>query len=124
MLRYVDPVIANLNRHWPANEFSVPGHVGEGNLHFLIAPSTALGDVNALHAMREEAVDRPLVRFGGAVPAECGIGLEKKSSRPVSRSPTAIDLMRLAKRVLDPMNLPNPRKVVDADASTATGATP
>ncbi len=121
---YVDPVIANLNRHWPTNEFLALGHVGEGTLHFTVAPDAGLEDFTALHVMREEAVDRPLARFEDAVPAECGIALAKKSRRPVSRSPTAIDPMRLSRRMLDPRILLTLRKVVDAVASAATGATP
>ena len=110
---YVEEVKANLKKHWPANQFYALGHIGDGNLHFIVTPGVTGSNVASLHAICDECVYRPLARLGGAVSAEHGIGLEKKGWLPVSRSPAEIELMRLLKRSLDPKNILNPGKVFD-----------
>jgi FAD/FMN-containing dehydrogenase len=62
----------------------------------------------------EEQVYGCLEPFDGAVSAEHGIGLEKRAYLPISRSANEIELMKLLKRTLDPKNILNPGKVVDA----------
>jgi FAD/FMN-containing dehydrogenase len=59
-------------------------------------------------------VYRCLEPFAGAISAEHGIGLEKRPYLPISRSDEEIELMRSLKRMLDPNNILNPGKVVDA----------
>jgi FAD/FMN-containing dehydrogenase len=128
MLAYVDEVTRGLKALWPASEFFALGHIGDGNLHFFVAPEAAgdagaasaravpasVAHTGALHAACDEVVYRPLARFQGAVSAEHGIGLEKKAWMPVSRSPTELELMRRLKRCLDPKGLLNRGKVIDA----------
>jgi FAD/FMN-containing dehydrogenase len=113
MLPYADEVKAGLTKQWPSSQFFALGHIGDGNLHFFVAPGVA-GDSAAQHAACDEIVYRPLAKLGGAVSAEHGIGLEKKHWLPISRSPSEIELMRLLKRTLDPKNILNPGKVIDA----------
>lgn len=116
MQAYVSEVRARLEARWPESLLFVLGHLGDGNLHFFIAPRNT-GDPFALHALCDEIVYRPLGRLGGAVSAEHGIGLEKKTWLPLSRSAAEIDLMRTLKRALDPKNILNPGKVVDVHAT-------
>jgi FAD/FMN-containing dehydrogenase len=113
MLPYVDEVVANLRRIWPASRFYALGHIGDGNLHFFVAPR--VGDAKGvdLHSLCDACVYQPLHRVQGAVSAEHGIGMEKKAWMPVTRTRAEIDLMRLLKRTLDPRNILNPGKVVD-----------
>jgi FAD/FMN-containing dehydrogenase len=117
MLAYVDEVTRGLKQLWPTGEFFALGHIGDGNLHFFVAPET-VGAVDAqqsaaLHAACDAVVYPPLKRFNGAVSAEHGIGLEKKLWMPVSRSPAELELMRRLKRALDPKGLLNRGKVID-----------
>ena len=112
MLAYVDDVTANLKRRWPAVRFYALGHIGDGNLHFFVAPRTP-GELASLHAQCDECVYAPLKRVQGAVSAEHGVGLEKKAWMPVTRSAEEIELMRLLKRTLDPKNILNPGKILD-----------
>jgi len=117
MLKYVAEVTAGMKRLWPTGEFFALGHIGDGNLHFFVAPDT-VGEVDvaqtaALHAACDELVYRPLKQFNGAVSAEHGIGLEKKAWMPVSRSSAELELMRRLKRALDPKGLLNRGKVID-----------
>jgi FAD/FMN-containing dehydrogenase len=113
MLSYADEVKASLLARWPDSQFFALGHIGDGNLHFFVTPGAAAGDIAAQHSICDEHVYRPLERLGGAVSAEHGIGLEKKSWMWVSRTAAELDLMRLLKRTLDPKNILNRGKVVD-----------
>jgi FAD/FMN-containing dehydrogenase len=113
MLPYAEGVKTNLLKQWPASQFFALGHIGDGNLHFFVAPGEA-GDSAAQHAVCDELVYRPLARLGGAVSAEHGIGLEKKEWLSVSRTHSELELMRLLKRTLDRKNILNPGKVIDA----------
>jgi FAD/FMN-containing dehydrogenase len=97
----------------PRSQFFALGHIGDGNLHFFVAPGAGTADTAALHADVDAIIYRPLARLGGAVSAEHGIGPEKKHWLPVSRSGAEIELMRTLKRALDPKNILNPGKVID-----------
>jgi FAD/FMN-containing dehydrogenase len=112
MTTYVATVEARLSTRWPRNRFFVLGHIGDGNLHFMIAPGVeATAD---LHDQVDHTVYEPLAEFGGAVSAEHGIGLEKRHWLPLSRDANELALMRLLKRSLDPRNILNRGKVIDA----------
>jgi FAD/FMN-containing dehydrogenase len=113
MLGYVDEVTDKLKRRWRDVKFYALGHIGDGNLHFFVAPCAPEEDPAGLHAQCDECVYAPLQRFQGAVSAEHGVGLEKKAWMPVTRSAAEIELMRLLKRTIDPKNILNPGKVVD-----------
>jgi len=113
MLTYVNEVAANLQRRWPRSVLHVLGHVGDGNLHFFISPGTPSPDIKAAHAIADDIVYDPLPKFHGAVSAEHGIGLEKKSWMALSRSAAEIELMRILKRAIDPKAILNRGKVID-----------
>ncbi len=85
------------------------GHLGDGNLHILVAPRPfgpeTRGEV-------EEIVYRPLQALNGSISAEHGIGLEKRDWLGISRSSEEIALMRAVKAALDPKGLLNPGKVL------------
>ena len=110
MLAYVADVERLLEHRWPGARLYVLGHVGDGNLHFFISPGREEPD---LHQSVNAVVYEPLVRYGGAVSAEHGVGLEKKSWLRISRTPEEIATMRLLKRSLDPHNILNPGKIFD-----------
>jgi FAD/FMN-containing dehydrogenase len=113
MLAYVDEISATVTKRWPNGEFFALGHLGDGNLHFFVAPGETPADAGALHKLSDEIIYRPLARLGGAVSAEHGIGLDKKGWLSLSRSAPEIDLMQKLKRTLDPKNILNPGKVID-----------
>lgn len=113
MLEYVEGVRNDLKERWPNSRFFVLGHIGDGNLHFFVAPEVKGSNVNELHAATDDIVYRPLAHIGGTVSAEHGIGLEKKAWLLVSRSRAEIELMKTLKRALDPKCILNPGKVID-----------
>jgi len=109
MQAYVERVKAELRAKWPAVRAFTFGHMGDGNLHLVISPE-------GLPADARDAVERivyePLQQVGGAISAEHGIGLEKKSWLPISRSAAEIALMRTLKQALDPKGILNPGRVI------------
>jgi len=107
METYVETVLAGLDQAFTGHHSFVFGHVGDGNLHFVVSA----GDEAARDAV-EQCVYEPLRSVGGSVSAEHGIGLEKKHWLPVSRNEAEIALMRRLKAAMDPDNLLNPGKVI------------
>lgn len=87
------------------------GHIGDGNLHLL---AWVPGAVPQPGAALDAAVYATVRAFGGSISAEHGIGTTKKKYLAFSRSPEELDLMRRIKRALDPNDILNPGKVIDA----------
>ena len=110
MESYVNAVTARLDASFDRHRCYIFGHMGDGNLHFVIGAGTPTPDVR--HAV-EAAVYEPLRPIGGSVSAEHGVGLEKKPWLDVSRSANEIALMRTVKRALDPKGILNPGKIFD-----------
>ena len=105
---YVNEVNQRLERHYGQVINYTLGHMGDGNLHFVVHVGS--GDV-ADRRKVESCVYEPLRDIGGSVSAEHGVGLEKKPYLGISRSDPEVTLMRHLKRSLDPKNLLNPGKI-------------
>ena len=111
MKDYTDGVRKALTDNCGADTMmAVFGHIGDSNLHLLVAPRPWSDE--ARHRA-EETVYAPLKALGGSVSAEHGIGLDKREWLPLSRSPEELALMRQLKSALDPLGLLNPGKVLD-----------
>lgn len=90
------------------------GHVGDGNLHFNALLPGGLDD-HAQTALRDsvsDAVYDTVVRLGGSISAEHGIGRLKKRYLEHYKHPVELELMRTLKRALDPDHILNPGKVI------------
>jgi FAD/FMN-containing dehydrogenase len=57
-------------------------------------------------------VHRVVMKFGGSISAEHGVGVMKRALIAELKDPVAIDVMGMLKRTLDPKNILNPGKVV------------
>jgi FAD/FMN-containing dehydrogenase len=108
MAAYVATVEENVSKRWRDSMCITLGHMADGNLHFFVAP----GEDGDHHAASDECVYGPLRQYGGSVSAEHGIGLEKISWLPHSKSAAEIQLMRSLKQSLDPNNILNPGRVL------------
>ncbi len=108
MQAYVAEVEANVARRWSDSMCITLGHMADGNLHFFVVP----GEQGDFHEDSDRCVYDPLRQYGGSVSAEHGIGLEKLSWLPHSKSAAEIELMRALKRTLDPNDILNPGRVV------------
>lgn len=110
MEKYLADLTAAVEAEWDgAAKMSVLGHLGDGNLHIVLAPRPWSAEARA---RAEALVYEPLKAIGGSVSAEHGIGIEKRHWLGMSRSEAEIALMRQLKAALDPLNLLNPGKVV------------
>jgi FAD/FMN-containing dehydrogenase len=90
------------------------GHVGDGNLHFN-CQAPAGWDKARFMAYAEPistAVYDLVVRYGGSISAEHGIGQLKVDELAHYRSKIELDTMRAIKRALDPGNIMNPGKII------------
>ncbi|HQS32334.1 MAG: hydroxyacid dehydrogenase [Polaromonas sp. 39-63-203] len=91
------------------------GHLGDGNLHYNVqAPAGA--DGAAFLRDHEEQVNAlvydSVMRFGGSISAEHGVGSLKLDKLEQHKSPVALGIMRAVKQALDPENLMNPGRVL------------
>lgn len=88
------------------------GHAGDGNLHVNIIKGDLSDDQwnNELPiAIRELFVE--VVRMGGTLSGEHGIGLVQKPYMDIAFSETSLNLMRSIKTVFDPKGILNPGKL-------------
>jgi FAD/FMN-containing dehydrogenase len=109
---YVTEVNSRLEKHFETvNNFTF-GHMGDGNLHFVV--SVGKRDPKARELV-ERAVYEPLADIEGSVSAEHGVGLEKKPYLELSRSHVEVELMRALKKTLDPKRILNPGKIFDVE---------
>ena len=108
MESYVAEVYARVARDLPGWRCLTVGHLGDGNLHFIVTG----GDAAALHHEVERCVYEPLRARGGSISGEHGIGTEKRAWLEVSRNAGEIALMRRLKQLLDPQNILNRGRVL------------
>jgi FAD/FMN-containing dehydrogenase len=91
------------------------GHLGDGNLHYNVQVPEQ-GDPAAFLREREHDVNalvfEQVLKYGGSISAEHGIGSLKATILPHYKDPVALALMRAIKQALDPLNLMNPGRVL------------
>jgi glycolate oxidase len=90
------------------------GHAGDGNLHVNIIKgnlSDAIWNNDLPIAIRELFVE--VVKLGGTISGEHGIGLVQKSYMDIAFSGVALNLMREIKKAFDPNGILNPGKIFD-----------
>jgi FAD/FMN-containing dehydrogenase len=90
------------------------GHVGDGNIHYNV--SQPVGADKAAYLKRwddmNDVVYKIVLKYGGSVSAEHGVGIVKRDYLPRIKDPVAYDLMKTLKRTLDPKGILNPGKVL------------
>jgi D-lactate dehydrogenase (cytochrome) len=90
------------------------GHLGDGNIHYNVSQpigADSAGFLNRWHEVNKVVFDIVL-KMGGSISAEHGIGVLKRDELPDVKDKTAIELMRQFKAVLDPNGILNPGKVL------------
>ncbi len=90
------------------------GHVGDGNIHCNVSQPVGADKAAFLAHWQEmnAAVHAIVLRLGGSISAEHGIGRLKRDLLPLVKDPVALDVMRAIKAALDPAGILNPRKVL------------
>jgi D-lactate dehydrogenase len=91
------------------------GHAGNGNLHVnLLGNPDDPAELTAMHACLD-AVFMLVLKLGGTLSGEHGIGLDKREFVSREIGPEAMALMRSIKRVFDPNGILNPGKLFPAE---------
>ncbi|MBN9315813.1 MAG: FAD-binding oxidoreductase [Devosia sp.] len=90
------------------------GHMGDGNIHFNLSQPVG-ADPKAFMAREKDAnaaIYEVVLRLGGSVSAEHGIGQLKRELLKQVKDPVALEMMRAIKAALDPNGILNPGKVL------------
>jgi D-lactate dehydrogenase (cytochrome) len=90
------------------------GHLGDGNLHYNVSQPIGGNAADFLARWHEvnAVVFAIVMRMGGSISAEHGIGVLKRDELPDVKDKVAIELMRGIKAMLDPLGIMNPGKVL------------
>lgn len=89
------------------------GHAGDGNLHVNIVKSNmsdADWKVKLPQGIRKLFAE--VVRLGGTISGEHGIGLVQKEYMDIAFNPVQMNLMRQIKNIFDPQGIMNPGKIL------------
>ncbi len=90
------------------------GHLGDGNIHYNVSQPVGANTADFLarwHDVNAVVFDIVL-KMGGSISAEHGIGVLKRDELPQVKDKVAIALMRQVKAMLDPLGIMNPGKVL------------
>lgn len=90
------------------------GHLGDGNIHYNVSQPVGANTADFLARWHEvnAVVFEIVLRMGGSISAEHGIGVLKRDELPDVKDKVAIELMRSIKAMLDPLGIMNPGKVL------------
>ena len=90
------------------------GHLGDGNIHYNVSQPVGGDPADFLARWHEvnAVVFDIVLRMGGSISAEHGIGVLKREELPGVKDKVAIELMRSIKAMLDPSGIMNPGKVL------------
>ncbi len=90
------------------------GHLGDGNIHYNVSQPLGADAADFMARWHEvnEVVFAIVLRMGGSISAEHGIGVLKRDELPEVKDKVAIELMRGIKAMLDPLGIMNPGKVL------------
>ena len=112
--RFITEAEAAVNAAVPGSRVVAFGHVGDGNVHFNVSQPQEM-PADAFIDLRDRVatvVYDIVLKFGGSVSAEHGVGVLKREALKRYRSATELALMRAIKAAIDPTNLMNPGKVL------------
>src|SRR5437762_613129 len=90
------------------------GHLGDGNIHYNVSQPIGGNTADFMSRWHEvnEVVFAIVLRMGGSISAEHGIGVLKRDELADVKDKVAIELMRGIKAMLDPLGIMNPGKVL------------
>ena len=111
---FIEEADAAVSRFMPGARFVTFGHLGDGNIHYNVSQPIAMDKqafVDSWNAMNGVVFD-VVLRLGGSISAEHGIGRLKAHHMPLIKSPVELGMMRDLKRMLDPNTILNPGRVL------------
>ena len=111
---FIETTDAQLEADYPGVQVVCFGHLGDGNLHYNVAPPEDIrhDDFLAEQGPINRIVHDSVAAHGGSISAEHGIGALKRDELPRYKSPVELQLMRAIKAALDPLGIMNPGKIL------------
>ena len=111
---FIDRTGARLQQAFPSCQVVCFGHLGDGNLHYNVAPPEGQphDDFLANQAAISRIVHDSVEDYSGSISAEHGIGALKRDDLVRYKSKVELDMMRAIKQALDPLGIMNPGKVL------------
>ena len=88
------------------------GHAGDGNIHVNVMVDRADADAARRSEAALDELFAGVLKLGGVITGEHGIGLAKQKWWPLAASAEVRQLHRAIKRALDPRGILNPGKFV------------
>ena len=112
--RFVTATDAAIEHAFPGARMVTFGHLGDGNLHYNIAPpqGTSFAEFKQHEPALNRLVHDAVASYGGSFSAEHGLGQLKVGENTHYKTPLEIRLMRAVKQALDPLGIMNPGKVL------------
>ncbi|MBI5926263.1 MAG: FAD-binding oxidoreductase [Aquabacterium sp.] len=104
-----------IQTRWPQARIVCFGHLGDGNLHYNVQPPPSQGQGIGLTTFESEVnrlVFDEVMRHGGTLSAEHGVGRLRVEEMGRRQSVTALAMMKAIKLALDPGNVLNPGRVL------------
>ncbi len=111
---FIEEATRAVNAVMPTARVVSFGHMGDGNMHFNVTQPVGMDKkafLDCWEAMNA-AVFEIVLKHGGSISAEHGIGRLKRDHMPEIKSAVELGMMRDLKRLYDPLNIMNPGKVL------------
>jgi len=114
MAAFVEDTNRALQQAFPGIRHVIFGHLGDGNLHYNVAPGAAWSEDGLLASQTAvyQLVHDSVHAVGGSISAEHGVGQLKCDVLPHYKDPVELAQMHSIKRALDPQGIMNPGKVL------------
>lgn len=111
---FIESTEIELQKLFPDAKTIIFGHLGDGNLHYNLTPSSPelSESIEQKRSSINQLIHDEVYKYHGSFSAEHGIGQSKKDELPLRKSTVEIELMRAIKKALDPQNIMNPGKVL------------
>ena len=105
---------AEVMKAMPGARICAFGHLGDGNIHYNISQPVGADKQAFLGRWREAnaIVHTIVLKHGGSISAEHGIGQLKRDELATIRTSIEMDLMHRIKKAFDPAGIMNPGKVL------------
>ncbi len=95
------------------------GHAGDGNLHVnLLRNDLSQKEWTLRRDAAEQDLFEAVVKLGGSISGEHGVGWTQRRFLPMARSDTSLELMRSLKTTFDPLGILNPGKIFTDSGDT------
>ncbi|AIL32469.1 FAD-binding oxidoreductase [Basilea psittacipulmonis] len=111
---FIQTTNALLQEAFPGCKHIIFGHLGDGNLHYNVGPSSK-ADPQFVEKYQDQIfkiVWDNVAKYNGSISAEHGIGSLKKDYLPRYKSAVELNLMKKIKQAWDPKGLMNPGKLL------------